>query len=72
MKEMEAELSLLKRMYADLALEHQAMKDLIENSSRATGEAGSGQLHDRAPRFVGGPQLSLYMTVTQRFLPGAG
>ena len=30
MKEMEAELSRLKRMYADLALENQAMKDLIE------------------------------------------
>ena len=30
MKEMEAELSKLKRMYADLALENQALKDLIE------------------------------------------
>jgi putative transposase len=30
MKEMEDELSRLKRMYADLALENQAMKDLIE------------------------------------------
>lgn len=30
MKEMEAENSKLKRMYADLALEHRAMKDLIE------------------------------------------
>ena len=30
MKEMEAELSQLKRMYANLALENQAMKDLIE------------------------------------------
>ena len=29
MKEMEAELSQLKRMYADLALENRAMKDLI-------------------------------------------
>ena len=29
-KEMEAELSQLKRMYADLALENRAMKDLIE------------------------------------------
>lgn len=28
-KELEAELSKLKRMYADLALENQAMKDLI-------------------------------------------
>ena len=30
MKEMEAELSRLKRMYADLALENNALKDLIE------------------------------------------
>ena len=30
MKEMESELSRLKRMYADMALENQAMKDLIE------------------------------------------
>ena len=30
MKEMESELSRLKRMYADLALENNALKDLIE------------------------------------------
>ena len=30
MKEMETELAQLKRMYADLALENRAMKDLIE------------------------------------------
>ena len=30
LKEMEHELSQLKRMYADLALENRAMKDLIE------------------------------------------
>ena len=30
MKEMERELSQLKRMYADMALENRAMKDLIE------------------------------------------
>ena len=30
MKELEAEVSKLKRMYADLALENHAMKDLIE------------------------------------------
>lgn len=30
MKELETELSQLKRMYADLALENRAMKDLIE------------------------------------------
>ena len=35
MKDMEGELSQLKRMYADLALENRAMKDLIEKSSEA-------------------------------------
>jgi putative transposase len=30
MKEMEGELSQLKRMYADMALENRALKDLIE------------------------------------------
>lgn len=30
LKDMEAELTQLKRMYADLALENRAMKDLIE------------------------------------------
>jgi putative transposase len=30
MKDMEQELSQLKKMYADLALENKAMKDLIE------------------------------------------
>jgi len=30
MKEMEAELSQLKRMYADMAMENHALKDLIE------------------------------------------
>lgn len=30
MKEMESELSQLKRMYADLALENRALKDVIE------------------------------------------
>ena len=30
LKELERELSQLKRMYADMALENQALKDLIE------------------------------------------
>jgi len=42
MKELEAELSRLKRMYADMALENRALKDLIEKKScKAAGEAGS-------------------------------
>ena len=33
MKELESELGRLKRMYADLALENRALKDLIEKKS---------------------------------------
>lgn len=39
LNEAEAEHAKLKRMYADLALENRAMKDLIEKSSDAAGEA---------------------------------
>jgi putative transposase len=35
MKELEAENSKLKRMYADMALENRAMKDLIEKIFKA-------------------------------------
>jgi len=36
MKDMESELSQLKRMYADLALENRALKDVIEKSFNAS------------------------------------
>lgn len=39
-KELEAENAKLKRMYAELALENRAMKDLIEKSFEAVGQAG--------------------------------
>jgi putative transposase len=52
LKEMERELSQLKRMYADMAMENRALKDLIEKNSRATREARSGDLSGgRAPAF---------------------
>ncbi len=35
-KELEAEHSKLKRMYADLAMENDALRDLIEKSSEAS------------------------------------
>ena len=47
MKEMEAEMSRLKRMYADLALENRALKDLIEKSSEAVREKRSRLLSHR-------------------------
>ena len=37
MKELERELSQLKRMYADMALENRALKDLIEKNCKAAG-----------------------------------
>jgi putative transposase len=39
LKEIERELSQLKRMYADIAMENRALKDLIEKNSKATREA---------------------------------
>jgi len=70
-KEMEAELSKLKRMYADLALENHAMKDLIAKNSRAGRQAISGRPPDRAPPAVGGPGLQLRAVVALGLLPRA-
>jgi len=50
LKDMEAELSQLKRMYADLALENRAMKDPIEKNSEAVGEARGGPICSGNPK----------------------
>ena len=34
----------LKQMYADMSLENRALKDVIEKSSKAGGETGTGRL----------------------------
>jgi putative transposase len=47
MKDMEAELSQLKRMFADMALENRALKDLIEKSSKAVRQTRSCALSER-------------------------
>lgn len=57
MKELETELSQLKRMYADLALENRAMKDLIEKSSDAARTTRGGTLSSGGPSTVSAPQL---------------
>jgi putative transposase len=44
LKKMEAGLSQYKKMYAELACENYALKDLIEKSSEVTGEARSSML----------------------------
>lgn len=43
-KELEAENAKLKRLYADLALENAAMKDLIAKNCRAGSQARGGAL----------------------------
>lgn len=43
-KELESEHAKLKRMYADLAMENDALRDLIEKSSETGRETGSDQL----------------------------
>lgn len=47
---MEGELSKLKRMYADLALENRALKNLIEKSTNAGRETGGRACHADDPR----------------------
>lgn len=42
LKETESELAKLKRMYADLALENRALKDLIEKNSDAVRQTEGG------------------------------
>ena len=43
-KELEAEISRLKRMYTDLAMENDALKNLIEKDSKGCGAPGSGEI----------------------------
>jgi putative transposase len=52
LKEMERELSQLKRMYADMAMKNRALKDLIEKNFKAARKARSSDLSGgRAPAF---------------------
>jgi putative transposase len=44
LKDVEVELARLKRMYAELALEHHALKDVL--SRKGCGEKGSGSFFD--------------------------
>ena len=59
MKELEAENARLKRMYADLALENRAMKDLIEKSSDAARETRGGGVSGGPARIVDWAELLL-------------
>ena len=44
LKELADENRRLKQMYADLSLKHEALKDVVEKSSEACGEARTGGL----------------------------
>ncbi len=58
-KETEAELSQLKRMYADLALENRALKDLIEKNSRAVRETRSRTVFRQNAPAISSTKLSV-------------
>lgn len=55
----EAENAKLKRMYADKAMEADALKDVIEKNSRADRETRSDQLSDRRTQAVDLPGLCI-------------
>jgi hypothetical protein len=50
LREIEAENGKLKRMFADLALENRALKDLIEKSSDTERAPGISKIHGRDAR----------------------
>lgn len=56
-KELEAENARLKRMYAEMALDNAAMKDLIAKNCRAGAEARGGAVHGRGARAAPAPVL---------------
>ena len=47
LKEMEDENRRLKQMFADLSLKHEALKDIVEESSEASREARADRLRQR-------------------------
>ena len=63
MKELETENARLKRMYADLALENRAMKDLMKKSTDAAREARGGGVSGGAARVFEWAVLSLCRVV---------
>ena len=60
LKELEVENAKLKRMYADMALENNAMKYLIQKNSKAAREARCCSLFGRGTPVVGARRLPLY------------
>ena len=62
-KELEAENARLKRLYADLALENAAMKDLITKNYRAGSQARGGAVPHRGTCTAAAPVLCLRRVV---------
>ena len=50
LKELEEENSRLKRMFADLSLKHEALKDIVEKNYKAGSEARTRRLRQAATR----------------------
>ena len=71
-RELEAENSRLKRMYADLALENTAMKDLIEKSCNADREARGSKVPGWTSSVTRLPLLRMRRASSVGVLPGAG
>ena len=69
-KELEAENAQLKRMYADMALENSAMKDLIAKNSRAGCEARCGSVSGGDSRATDPPRLRLRRHIPVGLLSG--
>jgi len=58
LRELEAENRRLKQMYANLSLEHQALKDIVEKSSSDWGATGPGQVRHSKTLLERAPGLS--------------
>lgn len=71
-KELEVENSKLKRMYADKAMEADALKDLIEKNSSIGREARSDYVSDRRARSINPARVSVRGFIPVGLVPPAG
>jgi putative transposase len=71
-RELEAENAKLKRMYADLALENHALKDLIEKSSEAARETCGRRVSDRDAQSIDSQGLPSDRPLEGGVVPAAG
>lgn len=69
MKEMGSEFSQMKRLYADMALENRALKNLMEKSSSAVRKTRGGAISGDGASAVYRPQRSAQCCVTRTSRP---